>query len=82
MSSGLISAKYPPWLKPLYLHHWWKEACISIVWLKLLPQLFTRSLTITMEFSNLWNHCYRFTHAFLHTVQNYVPFRYQQPLFR
>jgi len=37
----------------------------------------TRSLTLTMEFSNLWKYCYGFTHAFYHKVQNYVPFRYQ-----
>jgi len=27
-------------------------------------------------FSNLWKHCYRFTHPFCHTVENHVPFRY------
>jgi len=25
-------------------------------------------LTLTMDFSNLWNHCYRFTHPSIHTV--------------
>jgi len=27
-------------------------------------QVHTQSLPLTMDFSNLWNHCYRFTHAF------------------
>jgi len=31
-----------------------------------------------MDFSNLWKHCYTFTHAFFHKVQNYVQFRYRQ----
>jgi len=31
-----------------------------------------RSLTLTIDFSNLWKHCYRFTHASLHTVYNYT----------
>ena len=30
------------------------------------------SLTPTMDFSNLWKHCYRFTHASFHRVQNYT----------
>ena len=30
-----------------------------------------------MEFSNLWNHCYRLTHASFHKVQMYVAYRYQ-----
>jgi len=30
--------------------------------------LHTRSLTSTMDFSNLLEHCYRFTHASFHTV--------------
>jgi len=31
-----------------------------------------RSLTLTMDFSNLWKHCYRFTHASFHKVYNYT----------
>jgi len=31
-----------------------------------------------MEFSNLWKYCYRFTQAFFHIVQNFVPFCYRQ----
>jgi len=34
-----------------------------------------------MDFSKLWKHCYRFTHAYFHTV-NYLSFRYQQSLSR
>jgi len=26
------------------------------------------NLPLTMDFSNLWKHCYRFTHTFFHTV--------------
>jgi len=32
-----------------------------------------------MDFSNLWQHCYRCTHAYFHTVQKrYEAYRYQQ----
>jgi len=30
-----------------------------------------------MDFSNLWKHCYRFTHASFRKVQIYVAYRYQ-----
>jgi len=40
-----------------------------------LIKLFTRArcsqFHTTMDFSNLWKHCYRFTHASFHTVYNY-----------
>jgi len=31
-----------------------------------------RNLTLTMDFSNLLKHCYRFTYASFHTVYNYT----------
>jgi len=31
-----------------------------------------------MDFSNLWKHCYRSTHASFQTAYNYVTYRYQQ----
>ena len=38
------------------------------------------ALKLTMDFSNLWKHSYRFTQASFHIVQNYVAYRYQQSL--
>ena len=31
-----------------------------------------------MDFSNLWKHCYRYTHAFFHSIKLSVAHRYQQ----
>ena len=41
----------------------------------------TASLTLTMDFLNLWNNCYRFTHAF-HTASNYVVLSAKMSVFR
>ena len=40
------------------------------------------SLTLTMDFSYLWKHCYRFTYATFHTFWNYVTYCYHQSLSR
>jgi len=40
------------------------------------------SLTLTMDFPNLWKPCYRFTHACFHKVSSEVACRYQQGLSR
>jgi len=59
-----------------YFYAAWKEACIRVVWLTLRYSLehVYRSLTLTMDFSNLWKHCYRFAHPSFHTVWNYTWF--------
>jgi len=46
--------------------------CISVVRLSYPLGNVDHSLTLTMNFSNLWKHCYRFTHAFFHSVYNYT----------
>jgi len=53
-----------------YFNTVWKEACIRVVWLNYSFGQVDRSLTLTMDFSNLWKHWYRFTHASFHTVYN------------
>jgi len=57
-------------LQATYFYTAWKEACIRVVWSYSLGHIGC-SLTQTMDFSNLWKHCYRFTHAPFHTVYNY-----------
>jgi len=58
-------------LQATYFYTAWKEACIRVVWLSYSLGHVDRSLTQTMDFSNLWKHCYKFTHDPFHTVHNY-----------
>jgi len=56
----------------MYFHILWKESCISIVWLSCSLEHINHSRTLTMDFSNLWKHCYRFIHFSFHTLYNYT----------
>ena len=38
------------------------------------------SLKLTMDFSDLWKHSFRFTHATLHTISKCAAYRYQRSL--
>jgi len=40
------------------------EACIRVVWLS----YSLGHVSLTMDFSDLWKNCYKFTHASFHTV--------------
>jgi len=42
----------------------------------------TGHIALTIDFSNLWKHCYRFTHAYFQKVYMRVAYRYQQSLSR
>ena len=37
----------------------------------------TGHIALTIDFSNVWKHCYRFTHASFQKVYMYVAYRYQ-----
>jgi len=50
----------------------WKEACKRVFWLSYSLVLVDHSLTQTMDFSDLWKHCYRFPYASFHAVYTWL----------
>ena len=61
-----------PILTSHVLYVLWKEACTRVVWLSYSIRHVDLSFTLTMDFSNLWKHRYRFSHASFHTLKNYT----------
>ena len=67
VASGPLLANFSPMAQTSIVNPLVKRSLHKSI-LKLFIQsrniIYTHSLTLTMDFSNLWKHCYRFTYAF------------------